>query len=282
MRSAKILRDLSSGVAVSTAPIGAFAPTAAQAALLRIARAIPIAGGAVRNYGAIALTRMRAAPVDFDYHGLTLRFYPTMYASARHMLFTPRASERAERAFLLRHLPADGVFVDVGANAGFFAFAIAAARPAARVLAFEPIERYASVLAFNIAANRLSNVALEAVALSDQDGEMAFSLATQSLAYGEDRVIVPTRRLDTVLAQRGLDRVDALKIDVEGAEDLALLPFYDAAPRAMWPRAVLIEDCFKDKWRRDCVAFLKERGYRQEMRGELNLGLALDASSARV
>ena len=40
-----------------------------------------------------------------------------------------------------------------------------------------------------------------------------------------------------------------------------------------WPKAVLIEDCFQTHWKEDCLALMKERGYREEFRGKLNVGL---------
>jgi FkbM family methyltransferase len=273
MRSSKILRDLARGIDFVDQPMGRYAPTAAQRAIIATTRACNVSNGALRNYGAIAVTKLRAAPVDVDYHGLTLRMYPTFCASARHMLFTPQASERGERDFILKYLPDDGVFVDAGANAGFFLFAVAAKRPSGVTLAFEPIAAFAEMLAFNIKANRLTQVTLETLALSDHDGEVAFNLDTQSTAYGENTIVVPARRLDSALAARGLDRVDVLKIDVEGSEDRVLLPFFRSAERSLWPRAVLIEDCFQNHWKEDCVAFMKGVGYREAFRGKLNVGL---------
>ena len=84
---------------------------------------------------------------------------------------------------------------------------------------------------------------------------------------------MPTRRLDSVLAARGIDRIDALKIDIEGSEDQALGPFFRSAPESLWPKAVLIEDCFQDHWKENCIDLMTERGYRMEFRGKLNIGL---------
>jgi FkbM family methyltransferase len=276
MSSSKTLLRLSEGIVVTDEPMGRYAPTTAQTAIIRIARAAGISNGAIRNYGGIAVTKLRASPVDFDYHGLRLRFYPTLFSSARHMLFTPGGSERGERDFIFAHLPKDGVFVDAGANAGFFLFAVAAKRPNCKILAFEAIAGFAAMLNFNIRSNNLSNVMLETVALSDEDGEVSFNLDTQSTAYGQNTITVPARRLEGVLAERGLDHVDVLKIDVEGSEDRVLLPFFRSADRALWPKAVLIEDCFTNHWREDCIAVMKQLGYRERFRGKLNVGLVLE------
>jgi FkbM family methyltransferase len=276
MSSSKTLLRLSEGIVVTDEPMGRYAPTTAQTAIIRIARAAGISNGAIRNYGGIAVTKLRASPVELGDQGRRLGFYPTLFSSARHMLFTPGGSERGERDFIFAHLPKDGVFVDAGANAGFFLFAVAAKRPNCKILAFEAIAGFAAMLNFNIRSNNLSNVMLETVALSDEDGEVSFNLDTQSTAYGQNTITVPARRLEGVLAERGLDHVDVLKIDVEGSEDRVLLPFFRSADRALWPKAVLIEDCFTNHWREDCIAVMKQLGYRERFRGKLNVGLVLE------
>ena len=45
-----------------------------------------------------------------------------------------------------------------------------------------------------------------------------------------------------VLADTGIAAIDALKIDVEGAEDLVLAPFLRDAPQDLLPKLLLIED----------------------------------------
>ena len=42
-------------------------------------------------------------------------------------------------------------------------------------------------------------------------------------------------------------QVDALKIDVEGYEDRALIGFFKQAPQALWPRAVVIEHLSQER-----------------------------------
>src|SRR5437773_11477354 len=62
----------------------------------------------------------------------------------------------------------------------------------------------------------------------------------------------------TILA--AIAAIDAMKIDIEGAEDLALAPFLEAAPQALLPRLLLIEVRPAD-WRVDLSALLRRRGY---------------------
>jgi hypothetical protein len=66
--------------------------------------------------------------------------------------------------------------------------------------------------------------------------------------------------------------IDALKIDVEGAEDKVLVPFFRDAPSSLWPRLVVIEDSSAE-WSTDLFALLKEKGYAVSSRSKQNVML---------
>ncbi len=68
-------------------------------------------------------------------------------------------------------------------------------------------------------------------------------------------------RLQRILEEAGVSRVDALKIDVEGFEDRVLTGFFKQAPPSLWPRAVVIEHLSKNEWLEDCIADMRARGY---------------------
>lgn len=115
--------------------------------------------------------------------------------------------------------------VDVGANTGMYALQAGLAVGASgRVYAFEPVPDVYRRLWEHIRLNSASNVLAFAVALADRDGVAAFHLGridSQGSLFrvDTDRVIqVQTKTLDSFLAEQGIDRVDAVKVDVEGAE----------------------------------------------------------------
>jgi FkbM family methyltransferase len=124
------------------------------------------------------------------------------------------------------------VFVDVGANDGYYTlFAAGRVGPAGRVLAVEPSTRERINLKRNIARNGLANITVVPVALGAACGTAELRLA-QGAHSGHntlgnfandgvqaDRVEpVPVRTLDDVVGEQKLDRIDVIKIDVEGAE----------------------------------------------------------------
>jgi FkbM family methyltransferase len=131
-------------------------------------------------------------------------------------------------AELMSCLRPDDVFVDVGASLGYYT--VLAGRlvgPTGRIVACEPGPQNQTVLSTNVWANRLDNVEVYQVAVSDQSGFVLYSPATSngSIFPFEGDVgsltvfaLVQTRPLDIVL--KGFERVNVIKVDVEGAEGL--------------------------------------------------------------
>jgi hypothetical protein len=85
-----------------------------------------------------------------------------------------------------------------------------------------------------------------------------------------EAIKVPSLRLARILGEAGVSAVDALKIDIEGFEDRALIPFFSEAPPSLWPRAVVIEHLSRDEWQQDCIADMIARGYREVGRTRSN------------
>jgi hypothetical protein len=74
-------------------------------------------------------------------------------------------------------------------------------------------------------------------------------------------VRVPAVTLLDLLKAEGFTRVDAVKLDVEGAEDLILEPFFRDAPVSLYPSLLIVEDERK-QWQVDVPQLLEEKGYR--------------------
>jgi FkbM family methyltransferase len=85
-----------------------------------------------------------------------------------------------------------------------------------------------------------------------------------------DAIRVECRALSQVLMQEGIQAIDALKIDVEGAEAAILAPFFRDAPETQWPRLLIIEDTH-ELWPIDLFAELRARGYTVATRTKQNV-----------
>jgi FkbM family methyltransferase len=114
-------------------------------------------------------------------------------------------------------------FLDVGPNKGDFAlFAAHLVGPSGRVVAVEPEPSNCSWIERSIKANHLQEICdLWCCAAGDNDGSAYLHIGEKSgwhslVTSSGKGITVPLVRLDTIA--HNLDRVDAVKIDVEGAE----------------------------------------------------------------
>jgi len=127
-------------------------------------------------------------------------------------------------------------FVDAGANMGLYTiFGARRVGSAGRVLSIEPSRRELEILRKNIALNRLENVTVAPVALSDREAELELRVAPIEKsghntlgAFGFDTALDHTERvravtLDALAEEQQLRRVDLIKMDIEGGEEAALL-----------------------------------------------------------
>jgi hypothetical protein len=69
-------------------------------------------------------------------------------------------------------------------------------------------------------------------------------------------------------------KLAAMKIDVEGAEPQVLLPFFQTAPRTLWPALIVLERG-DSRWDVDLIGALQGLGYRQDSATRLNAILRL-------
>jgi FkbM family methyltransferase len=260
---------LTSDTNPSPAPFGTFAPNAAQAAIISLAQRTRLKRGAFRPWLSRIINLLRSGPLDVRYQGAAFRFYHQASATERGALFNPDYNIE-ELQFLRTHVRDGGVFVDVGANVGTYALALAGNVGArGKVIAIEPHPVTHARLAFNNAASRFAQVRLVQAAAGDGDGELLIETDGDNLGASHivasdssgKAIKVPSLRLQRILDEAGVIHVDALKIDVEGFEDRVLTGFFRDAPASLWPRAVVIEHLSRDEWQSDCIADMLGRGY---------------------
>jgi FkbM family methyltransferase len=117
--------------------------------------------------------------------------------------------------------------VDLGSNIGLSLLYFRLRFPAARILGFEPDPAAYALLERNV--GRLPAIAARQVAVGDRDGTATFWSAPGGDASSLERthdaqqpVEVPIHTLERLLADAGVDRVDILKLVVEGSEFRAL------------------------------------------------------------
>jgi FkbM family methyltransferase len=138
--------------------------------------------------------------------------------------------EPAVRRFMRNTIRPGMTVLDVGANLGYYSLEVSAlVGPKGRVVAFEPQQQMVSEILANVKRNNLQNITVCPIALCDETGEKTFCFpvlgdeAMGSLKCNGRATILRTATvrcstLDKILPELGVEKVDLVKLDVEGAE----------------------------------------------------------------
>jgi FkbM family methyltransferase len=277
----------------NSATYGALAPGRFERTILTFTSRLPDNWLGLR----LAILLRRAVTMRLDYPdgaldverwGLRLRLHPRDNGCEKNLLFTPQMYEPIELKELAAEIARNReqrrpfVFVDIGANVGLFSLFVAAqAGRDARILAIEPEPGNLTRLDFNICANPNVSIKIVPMALSDEAGDLAIELdqrdrggsRTRKVTQAEtstSTVLVSSQTLLQLLSFEHIEAIDALKIDVEGFEDVILHPFFHEAPPRMWPRLIIVEDA-RGSWKVDLVSIMLSKGYCIAARSKLNL-----------
>jgi len=284
--SARVTSTIALTTMTSIQPFGTFPPNRLQNAVRNIGRRLPRNWPGKRFSGWLRflLQATSSQPIDVTVLGQRMRLRLRDNACERRLMVTPQFFDPVELEILRSVVRPGFQFVDLGANVGAYSIFVGRlAGPDARILAIEPQDTMLARLRENIALNGL-DIRIAAVAVADREEVAEFAVDLNNFGYtslnlnrrgrGERRVIrLPVRKLLGVIKEHGFERIDALKADIEGAEDLALISFMEEAPPSLWPKLIIMENGAQE-WRRDCVAFLLERGY-ERVWGRGNIVLRL-------
>jgi FkbM family methyltransferase len=173
----------------------------------------------LRNAGDILVTR----------DGLAFIVQPGVPLGWRVLLFGEYEPEL--RGLMRTFVPEGGVAADLGANVGWHTLLMAKlVGPAGVVIASEPNPSVRARLNRNLQINRLRHVIVAAHALAQESGVLTFNAPDSSdTASGDGHVATPgensghvitveKKSVDQWIAELQLDRLDFVKIDVEGYE----------------------------------------------------------------
>jgi FkbM family methyltransferase len=171
---------------------------------------------------------------------------------AREVFFTG-TYEPQESMLIRRLVQPGGTFVDVGANWGYYSLIMAEhVGSSGHVVAIEADPRIFAILERSVALNDVPQVRLVHAAAAAETGVVSLiGFDEQDTNWGISRIAggsgpvgnsyeVPARSVDGLIDELGLDIVDLIKIDIEGAEALALAGMSSGLRRGRY-RRLLIE-----------------------------------------
>jgi FkbM family methyltransferase len=183
----------------------------------------------------------------------------------RHLYLTGEF-DRTNADILIRYSQPGDTLLDIGANIGYVSACFLQNVPGSRVIAVEPNPEVSAVCHSNLGQFG-GRAKVVQCALSDISGQLPFEinsgntgasrLATHASAA---TVSVPVFSANQFFIEQNLQKVDLIKIDVEGHETQILR---SAAPylRILKPRVMLYEDNGGVSTRGEVGSLLRELGY---------------------
>jgi len=125
----------------------------------------------------------------------------------------------------------EGTFIDIGANIGAYTVLVGRElKDKGKVITIEPMPGNFEILKKNIELNNLNNIIPLQIALGDKEekadfyldnegkGGGAHSLVKESPYVTTNKITVNVRKLDNIVKELKINRIDLIKIDVEGGE----------------------------------------------------------------
>ncbi len=247
-------------------PWGTYAPEGVQKLLIGLTQKTFLQRGALRA----AMTRRimsLGAPLDIRFRDCCYRIEGRNNLIETGLLTRP-GYNGVEIDFLQEAVKAGGTAVDIGSNVGLYSLPLArAAGPEGRVLAIDANPDMVRHLTFNAAASGLANITALNMAVGGIEARVHLKIRQDDVAIvsvtPSDTGTIQMQPLLHILSHAKIARLDALKIDIEGHEDAALVPFLQLAPDALLPTRIVIERAGPDSDYPGCVTEFSRLGYRR-------------------
>ena len=249
--------------------------------MLALTRRLPALRGAgvAANILKRLYLRKQRKTVDADVLGFRMRLEPSECVDGG-LLFYPQLYEHREIAYLRRHLRTGDVFLDLGANIGFYS--LVASKLVGKeglVLAIEADPYNWEKLFHNVGANGIDNVRPLNLGLSDKHEVLQLGIGPRGsrgesgfLTSSLTHVPVECHPLLEVVRRNRIGQIAGLKADIEGFEYRVLKRYLADAEPSLYPRFVIIEQIptFIGRAGGDAIQLLNENGYKVRCSWKLN------------
>jgi len=162
------------------------------------------------------------------------RFYMQLNPAEhiQQQLFWYGYYEKGLGIILKKFVKPGDIFLDIGANIGYFSLLVANNIPTAKVISFEPVNDLFQKLRNNISINDFKNITAINAAVGELNEErelflsgsdnLGMSSFQQPENFSGKREMVKVVTIDEWFKRAGLAKIDIIKLDVEGSEFAAL------------------------------------------------------------
>ena len=184
--------------------------------------------------------------------------------------------ESSQTELILSKLKNKTKFIDIGANAGYFSLIAKSKFPNIEITLFEPLPINIEHIDQHFSENNMTEAyTLKKVAIGEQTGETEFSdsgnaaantiMKESSLMNSSKKIKVQIETIDQNASSLNWDAETFLKIDIEGAEFMALKGGEQYFKKYHPEFILATHDCHVPGVEKQCLDFIQELGYQYEL-----------------
>jgi FkbM family methyltransferase len=242
-------------------------PTGVAALLRAFSRIPPFCRGRLRHLLTGVIVKLAGGPLKASFRGAIFAIngkgHPTESA-----LLLYSSYDKEEFDFLLDGLPVGGTAVDLGSNIGLYSLPFAArVGPSGTVLAIDASAAFAAQLGANAKLSGFTNVNQEVVAVGDEPGHVTLNAVpgnpgTAMITRDAGQVSIPMLPLLDLVRKHGISAIHVMKVDIDGSEEIALVPFLRDAEPSLHPARLVLEHKLIDGQTSALPASLAKANYR--------------------
>ena len=243
---------------------GSFKPNLYQRILIFIANKTFFKRGFFRIKFTQLIMSLTKGPLDIHFRNCAFRIYGENNLIEYGILLNPKYNQ-TDIDFLLEDSKSNSNFVDLGCNIGLYSLPLASSAPNGTVISIDANPLMQSRLSFNANSSGIKNIQIICSAVSDKTGEGSLLIRkndTAIVSVNEDiKGSIKIDKLENIIREQGLKSIYGLKIDIEGHEDKALVPFLLNVDEDLLPKRIVIEKKTKNSDYPGCAIAFKKLNY---------------------
>ena len=243
---------------------GSFTPNLCQRVLIFIANKTFFKRGFFRIKFTQLIMSLTKGPLDIHFRNCAFRIYGENNLIEYGILLNPKYNQ-TDIDFLLEDSKSNSNFVDLGCNIGLYSLPLASSAPNGTVISIDANPLMQSRLSFNANSSGIKNIQIICSAVSDKTGEGSLLIRkndTAIVSVDEDiKGSIKIDKLEDIIREQGLKSIYGLKIDIEGHEDKALVPFLLNVDDDLLPKRIVIEKKTKNSDYPGCAIAFKKLNY---------------------
>jgi FkbM family methyltransferase len=252
---------------------GTFAPSYLQKIFIFIGQNSFLKRGLFRRRYSRMIFSLRKGPLDIYFRKCAYRLFGENNLIEYGILLDKKYN-CLDLEFLLEGANLDSNFVDLGSNIGLYSQPLALASPNGMVLSIDANPLMKSRLLFNIQSTAIKNIQFVLSAVSNKIGKGSLKIRKDDIAIvAVDETIrsdIKINTLENIIKENKLKSIYGLKIDIEGHEDKALVPFLLNTTEALLPKKIVIEKLSKYSDYPECTLAFDKLNYNLISRSKNN------------